>query len=173
MNPFLRSLSVFFCAACIDVGVAGCTTVADRIADDSSDAMLRVQNVEVIASPVGPVVVLKLRNKSVPVFVDPVVALSIRSALAGEPPTRPLSHDLMRTILDSLDAKVTQVVITLKDGTYYGALTIDVRGKPKVFDSRSSDAIALAIRYKAPILIDRAVLEDAGVERPAERVQPI
>jgi bifunctional DNase/RNase len=173
MNSFLRSFSAIVCAACIEVAVAGVSMAADKNPDEAPNQMLRVQNVEVISSPVGPVVVLKLRNKSVPVFVDPVVALSIRSALAGDPPARPLSHDLMRTILDSLDAKVTQAVITLKDGTYYGALTIDVRGKPQVFDSRSSDAIALAVRFKAPILIDPSLLEAAGVEQTEERSKPI
>ena len=80
----------------------------------------------------------------------------------------------MHTILDSLDAKVTQAVSTLKDGTFYGALTILVGGKPKVFDSRSSDAIALAIRFKAPILLDQALLDSAGVDTPAEpRPDPI
>ena len=137
--------------------------------------MVRVQSVEVISSPVGPVVVLKVRNRSIPVFVESLVAHSIQGALTGQAPARPLSHDLMHTILDALDAKVTQVVITLKDGTFYGALTILVGGKPKVFDSRSSDAIALAIRFKAPILLDQSLLDTAGVDvpEPAPRSNPV
>jgi bifunctional DNase/RNase len=145
----------------------------DGPAISSEAAMVRVQSVEVISSPVGPVVVLKIRNKAIPVFVDWVVAHSIQGALAGQAPARPLSHDLMHTILDSLDAKVTQAVITLKDGTYYGALTILVGGKPRVFDSRSSDAIALAIRFKAPILVDQALVESVGVEQPESRANPV
>jgi bifunctional DNase/RNase len=129
-------------------------------------AMVRVQSVEVIASPGGPVVVLKVRNKSIPVFVESLVAHSIQAALAGQAPPRPLSHDLMHTILESLDAKMSQAVITLKDGTFYGAVTILVGGKPKVFDARSSDAIALAIRFKAPILLDQALIDSIGVEAP-------
>jgi bifunctional DNase/RNase len=62
----------------------------------------------------------------------------------------------------------------LQDGTYRGALTIDVAGKPKVFDARSSDAIALAVRFKAPILLDPSLVESVGVERRAEpRPDPI
>jgi bifunctional DNase/RNase len=108
------------------------------------------------------------------VFIEPLVAHSIQMAIAGQTPARPLAHDLMHTILESLDAKVTQVVLTLKDGTYRGALTIDVAGKPKVFDARSSDAIALAVRFKAPILLDPSLVESVGVERRAEpRPDPI
>jgi bifunctional DNase/RNase len=137
--------------------------------EQAGDALVPVQRVEVIASPVGPVVVLRIPNKSVPVFVDPVVAISIQSVLAGEEPRRPLSHDLMRTVLDSLGAKVIQAVITLKDRVYYGELTILVDGRKKVFDARSSDAIALALRFKAPIYVDRPLIEAAGVEPPTEK----
>jgi uncharacterized protein len=145
----------------------------DAPAGSPDPTKVRVQGVEVISSPVGPVVVLKIRDKAIPVFVESLVAHSIREALAGQTPARPLSHDLMHTILESLDAKVTQAVITLKNGTFYGALTIEVAGKPRVFDSRSSDAIALAIRFKAPILLDQSLLDSIGVEQRAPRVDPI
>jgi bifunctional DNase/RNase len=73
-----------------------------------------------------------------------------------------MSHDLMHTILDAYGGKVTQAVITLKDGTYYGALTVAFKDQVKVFDSRSSDSIALAVHFKAPILVGRDLLETAG-----------
>jgi bifunctional DNase/RNase len=132
-------------------------------------ADVRVQSVEVVFSQVGPVVLLKFRNKAVPVFVDSLVAGSIQGALAGQKPPRPLSHDLMHTILESLDAKVSQVVITQKEGIFYGALTIMAGKAPKVFDSRSSDAIALAIRFKAPILVHQSLVDSFGVELPEAR----
>jgi bifunctional DNase/RNase len=53
-------------------------------------------------------------------------------------------------------------VVTLKEGTYYGALTVAMPNTSKVFDSRSSDAIALAIHFKAPIIVGRDLLESAG-----------
>ncbi|TLY15782.1 MAG: bifunctional nuclease family protein [Nitrospirae bacterium] len=52
--------------------------------------------------------------------------------------------------------------MTLKDGTYYGALTVKVKDKTKVFDSRSSDSIAMAVHFKAPILVGRELLDSAG-----------
>ncbi len=72
----------------------------------------------------------------------------------------------MHTILQALDAKVSQVVITQKDGIFYGALTIVAGKTARVFDSRSSDAIALAIRFKAPILLSPKLVDELGVELP-------
>ncbi len=120
-----------------------------------SDVLVRI-------SDHGPVVLLQAEGKTLPIFVDLTVALSIQGALNGERLSRPLSHDLMHEILDAYEAKVTQTVITLKGGTYYGALTVTRRGETKVFDSRSSDSIALAIHFKAPIIVGRDLLEQAG-----------
>ena len=127
---------------------------------------VRIQEVEVGVSAVGPVVILKAESKSIPVFVDQTVAESIHAALTKQKLVRPLSHDLMRSILEAYNGKVVQVVVTLKGATYYGALTIDVGGEAKTFDSRSSDAIAMAIHFSAPILVSRDLLEKAG--RPPE-----
>jgi bifunctional DNase/RNase len=79
-----------------------------------------------------------------------------------------MSHDLMHAILESYGGKVTQTVITLKSGTYYGALTVAFQDNVKVFDSRSSDSIALAIHFKAPIIVGRDLLNSAG-KVPEER----
>jgi hypothetical protein len=122
-----------------------------------------IERVQVRLTDHGHVVLLQAEGKAIPVFVDPTVALSIHGALSGEKTPRPLSHDLMHTILTALNAKVTQVVITLHGGTYYGALSVATKEMTKVFDSRSSDAIALAIHFKAPILVGRDLLDSAGV----------
>jgi hypothetical protein len=124
---------------------------------------VKIEHVQVSQTEHGFVVLLKAEGKVVPVFVDPTVALSIHGALSGEKTPRPLSHDLMHTILTTMNAKVTQVVITLRGGTYYGALSVATQETTKVFDSRSSDAIALAIHFKAPILVGRDLLDSAGV----------
>ena len=154
-------------------GVAFSLAGASAEADDGSKraAEIRVQNIEVRLSQAGPVVLLKVGNKAIPVFVDSLVAESIQGALIGQRPARPLSHDLMHTILEALDAKVSQVVITFKAGIYYGALSVVAGKTTRVFDSRSSDAIALAIRFKAPILVGEELLDSVGVELPEPRVK--
>ena len=68
----------------------------------------------------------------------------------------------MHTILETFGGRVTQTIITLKEGTYYGSLTVAVRDEVKLFDSRSSDSIALAIHFKAPIVVGRDLLNSAG-----------
>ena len=165
MSRLGRSLVVW-------AGVALAT--ASAAADDApktapEPSEVRVQNIEVRLSQAGPVVLLRVGRKAIPVFVDALVAESIQGALIGQKPPRPLSHDLMHTILQALDAKVSQVIITQKDGIFYGALTIVAGKNTRVFDSRSSDAIALAIRFKAPILVHQSLVDSFGVYLPGAR----
>jgi bifunctional DNase/RNase len=134
-------------------------------ADESPPApsgQVTITEVKVRISDRGAVVLLLAEGKAIPVFVDLTVALSIQGALNGETLSRPLSHDLMRTILEAYGGKVLRAVITLKGGTYYGALTVAVQDQVKTFDSRSSDSIALAVHFKAPIIVGRDLLESAG-----------
>lgn len=136
----------------------------DRLRVES--ASVRISSVDVMLSPAGPVVLLKAKSRAIPIFVDPVVAESINAALGGKPPPRPLTHDLMRTVLESFDAKITSASITLKGAVFYADLRISVNGKEKTFDSRSSDAIALALRFHAPIFVSEELFESAGKPLP-------
>jgi bifunctional DNase/RNase len=130
---------------------------------------LKVESTEVRDSAMGPAVLLRVGNRAIPVFVDPTVAQSIQAALDGRKPVRPLTHDLMHNVLAGFDGRVTRVVVTLHDGVFHGALTVVVRGTSKVFDSRSSDAIALAIHAGAPILVSKQLLDTAGIELEAKK----
>lgn len=121
-----------------------------------------ITDVQVRISDHGTVVLLLAEGKAIPIFVDLTVAMSIQGALNGEKLPRPLTHDLMHTILDAYGGKVLRTVITLKGGTYYGALTVAVQDQVKTFDSRSSDSIALAVHFKAPIIVGRDLLNSAG-----------
>jgi len=132
-----------------------------------------ISDVKVRISDHGPVVLLQAEGKTIPIFIDLTVAVSIQGALNGEQLNRPLSHDLMHNILQTFGAKVTQSVITLKGGTYYGALSVALGGDVKVFDSRSSDSIALAIHFKAPIIVGRDLLESAGLVQEQSKPQDL
>jgi len=134
-------------------------------AGESSPAtseQITITDVQVRISEHGAVVLLLAEGKAIPIFVDLTVALSIQGALNGEKLSRPLSHDLMHTILEAYGGKVLRTVITLTGGTYYGALTVAVQDQVKTFDSRSSDSIALAVLFKAPIVVGRDLLNSAG-----------
>jgi len=125
---------------------------------------LTVERVEVRLSSRGPAVLLVIGNRAIPVFVDPYVAQSIQGALGGDKYPRPLPHDLMHNVITGFDGKVSGVDVTLHEGVYYGSLSIVLGGATKVFDSRSSDAIALAVHGRAPIRVSRELLESNGVE---------
>lgn len=163
MSRFDRILIVCGLAGLVFSGPAP-SVAADKPKGATEPGQVRIQNVEVRVSQLGPVVLLKVQNRAIPIFVDAVVAESIHGALTGQKTARPLSHDLMHSILEAFDGRVSQVVVTLKDRTFYGALTVVVQNTTKVFDSRSSDAIALAIHFKAPILVAQELLDSAGVE---------
>ena len=148
-------------------GLPGCTRAAEDQEADAS-GMVRIEQVEVHATLVGAVVLLRAQDKAIPIFVDGTVAESISAALSGAKLVRPLSHDLMHSVLEAFDGKVSRVVITLKGTTFYADLTVLLGGVTKVFDSRSSDAIALAIHFKAPILVSQELLDSSGVDIPPE-----
>jgi uncharacterized protein len=141
----------------------------DAIAGERDAGLVRIEATEVVESPFGNIVLLKARNKAIPIFVDAVVAQSIHGALTGEKYPRPLSHDLMHAILQGFNGRVSRVVISLKGATYYADLTVTISDTSKVFDSRSSDAIALAIHFNAPMLVSERLLEEAGksLDQPA------
>jgi hypothetical protein len=116
---------------------------------------------------VGFILFLKCEEESrvLPIFIGANEAQSIAQALGDEPPARPLTHDLLKAVLESVDAIVTRVEITdLREGTFYGkvhALRNEV--EESEFDARPSDAIALAVRFQAPILVARKVFDEAAV----------
>jgi len=123
---------------------------------------IQIEKIDVRLSSQGPVVLLQVGERMIPIFVDPTVAGSIQGALTGHKFPRPLSHDLMHSILGAYGINVDRVLVTLKNGTYYGTLTLSQDGHTKIFDSRSSDAIALAVHFHTPILVNKELLESAG-----------
>jgi len=151
---FVLSLC-FLCVLALPVAQADASPSA-------ASEQVTITDVKVRMSDHGPIVLLQAEGKAIPIFTDFTVAVSIQGALNGERLPRPMSHDLMHTILESFGGKVTQTIITLKSGTYYGALTVAFKDHVKVFDSRSSDSIALAIHFKAPIIVERDLLNSAG-----------
>jgi uncharacterized protein len=138
-----------------------CLSTSEAISQSDS-GQVTIENIDVRLTEHGPVVLLEAERKTIPIFVDQTVAGSIHGALTGFKTRRPLSHDLMHSILEAYGGKVTKTEITLKDGIYYGALSVVIKNAEKIFDSRSSDAIALAIHFKAQILVGRDLLESAG-----------
>jgi bifunctional DNase/RNase len=119
-----------------------------------------------------PIVLLKEIDGSrfLPIWVGASEASAIAFAQQGVEPARPLTHDLMREILESLDATLTAVHLTeLKDGVFYANLIIRDGGSgTQSVSARPSDAIALALRTQSNILATAELLDEAGIEIPVE-----
>jgi bifunctional DNase/RNase len=129
---------------------------------------LEVVGVRVEMPSNNPIVLLRetTEGRYLPIWVGAVEATAIAYAQQGIEPPRPLTHDLMKDILDSLGVALTEVQITaLDEGVFYATLVLSdgshVGGRP-------SDAIALALRMDAPIRAAESVLDEAGIELPDE-----
>jgi uncharacterized protein len=109
-------------------------------------------------------------QRVLPIHVDPGQAHAIELHLEGLTFPRPLTHDLMKTVIDHLEGHLDRVVVTdLVDGTFHARLFLLRNGKEVDIDARPSDAIALALRCGAPILVEDEVMAKAGVVIPADQ----
>jgi hypothetical protein len=98
-------------------------------------------------------------QRRLPIIIGAFEAQSIALEIEGIKPPRPLTHDLMKSIIDTLGGALSDVTISdLKDGTFYARLTVD----SQEIDSRPSDAVALAVRYGVPIFVMDRVMDEAS-----------
>jgi uncharacterized protein len=118
-------------------------------------------------------VILKDANldRYIPIWIGPFEAEAITIELQDNTPQRPLTHDLIKSIINELGGRVVHVIINdLRNDVFYARLVIEVDGRQVEIDSRSSDAVAVAVRVKVPIFVADTVMEKAGVE-PDEDVE--
>ncbi len=122
----------------------------------------------IVVDPISnmPIVVLKdeLRNRVLPIWIGIFEANAIAIELEKVKTPRPMTHDLLRNVISTLGAKVEKVVVNdLRDNTFYAVIHLTRDGEKLEIDSRPSDAIALAVRVKAPIFVEDHVFEKATV----------
>ncbi|MFQ3566009.1 MAG: bifunctional nuclease family protein [Aggregatilineales bacterium] len=113
------------------------------------------------------VVILKDTNSDryLPIWIGPCEADAITIELQEMPPQRPLTHDLLKSVIRELGGRVVHILINdLRSDVYYARIVIDVNGRQIEIDSRPSDAVALAVRVKAPIFVAETVMERASIE---------
>lgn len=109
-------------------------------------------------------------GRILPIWIGQQEAASILIAVQGATTPRPLSHDLMVRLVDSLGARIGRVEVSrIEDRTFYAEIHLETPGGPRVIDARPSDAIAIARRAGAPMHVAESVLEEAGVPDPAEQ----
>ena len=114
----------------------------------------------------APVVLLQEHtgDRTLPIFIGAPEARAIALALDGVVTERPLTHDLVRDLLEGLGAKLTRVVVTeLRDTTYFAEMHLEAGGRQVVVSSRPSDAIAVAVRTGTPLFVADDLLDSQGV----------
>ncbi len=112
------------------------------------------------------IVVLKETGSTrfLPIWIGPFEADAITIELQGVEVARPLTHDLLKAMIEKLDAEIVRVAITdLRNDTFYAEISLQVNGQRLQIDSRPSDAIALAVRARVPVLVADTVMDQAGI----------
>ena len=126
----------------------------------------KIESIRVSLVTQNRVVILKEvdAERYLPIWIGPYEADAIALELQEVPVARPLTHDLLRSIIGELGATVTHVLINdLRDDTFFARIVLDVNGRHAEIDSRPSDAIALAVRVKCQIFVDELIIDKAGV----------
>jgi uncharacterized protein len=119
------------------------------------------------------IVVLKdsTTERYLPIWIGPCESDAITTELQEMPPQRPLTHDLLKNVIKELGGSVVHILVSeLRNDVYYARVVVDVDGKRMDIDSRPSDAIALAVRVKAPIFVAESVMDKASIQ-PDEDVE--
>lgn len=137
------------------------------------------ESVEVEVRQVGfdhlsnsPVVILQDKNgtKTMPIWIGIAEAQAIALQLQGTLPPRPLTHDLVKTILEQVGVEIDRVLVSeLRGSTYYARIRLMNGKNPMEVDSRPSDAIALALRFHRPIFVERSLFEATPLAGESER----
>ena len=150
----------------LDFKIEGFIELKDFERSGMGRELMEVKVMGIVVDPKAsnPVVVLVdlSGQKALPIWIGVFEAEAISRGLEDVVTLRPMTHDLMKQILDTFQVSLNRVVINdLKENTFYANLYLNVEGKELIVDSRPSDAIALAVRVKAPIFVAESVIEAA------------
>ena len=149
------------------LGLAGCDAPGAASAP-GNEIEVRLGDVLVDPDTQSPVVVLREKRgaRQLPIWIGAHEALSITAARDRQRPPRPNTHDLAKRLVDRLDAAVERIVVTkLSQGIYYALIHLRAVEGPLSVDARPSDAIAIALRYQAPLFVEESLLvESANLE---------
>lgn len=109
-------------------------------------------------------------DRYLPIWIGPCEADAITVELQEVEVPRPLTHDLLKLVIEEMGAEVAHILVSdLRDDVFHARVVLNANGKEMEVDSRPSDAIALAVRAQAPIFVDESVMDKAGIE-PEEEV---
>ncbi len=133
-----------------------------------TENMIEVIIDSVRVSLMSPQRVILLRERDqdryLPIWVGPYEAEAISVALQEIEMARPLTHDLLKNVINTFGARILRIeIIALRENIFFGHIVTEIKGEIIKIDSRPSDAIAMAVRAHVPILVDPSVLDSAGI----------
>jgi len=137
---------------------------------------MNVDSIRVSPMNYQRVVILKQKDSDryLPIWIGPAEADAIAVKLQDLSVPRPLTHDLLRTVIDTLGGTVKHILVSdLENDTFYAKIVIQMNDDLKEIDSRPSDAMALAVRMQVPIFAEEAVMEKAGILLDKDTGKPI
>jgi len=116
----------------------------------------------------------KMAERYLPIWIGPAEADAIAVKLQGVDVPRPLTHDLLRSVIDALGATINSIIVSdLKNDTFFAKIILNVDGGQLEVDSRPSDALALAVRAEVPIYAEEEVLDKASILLDKETGKPV
>ncbi len=116
----------------------------------------------------------KMAERYLPIWIGPAEADAIAVKLQGVTVPRPLTHDLLRTVINTLGATINSIIVSdLKNDTFFAKVILNVDGGQMEIDSRPSDALALAVRAEVPIYAEEIVLDKASILLDKETGKPV
>jgi len=125
-----------------------------------------IDNIRVSLMSQQRIVILREMNaeRYLPIWIGIYEAEAITISLQEVEVARPLTHDLLKNVFNALNAKIVRVEVSaLRDDTFFGNIVVEIDGAPLSIDARPSDALNLAVRAHVPILVDRSVMDTAGI----------
>ena len=137
---------------------------------------MQVAGIAIDGGTRNPVILLRdsSQRRQLPIFISPEQSRTIRAVLEGERTTRPMTHDLIVSMMNAWEMSLQRVVIhALRDNTFYAVMTLAQGKRKKEIDARPSDAISVALRVNAPIWVMEEVILDAAmpVDREADAAE--
>ena len=138
----------------------------EMVVDSIRASLMNYQRVVILKEKAGEL--------CLPIWIGPAEADAIAVKIQGATVPRPLSHDLLHSVIGALGATLNSIVINdLKSDTFYAKIILNVDGGQMEVDSRPSDALALAVRAEVPIYVEEAVLDKAGILLDKETGKPV
>ena len=165
-----RVLRVLCCCASAILAIA-CGAANEPEDGDHEQVAVRVSAVGIDETSRVPVILLEEAGggRVLPIWIGAAEARSIATQIGDESSRRPNSHDLTKQLLSGLGAKVLRATVTeLRGNTYYAVIRVEARDRVQEFDARPSDAIAVALRFDAPLFVSSVLFETRSAEKRSQ-----